>query len=52
MMNFIFDTPWVMVVILGLFLIGGTVVFGCWLERAIKEILSIGQDEHEDNAVG
>lgn len=51
-MNFIFDTPWVMVVILGLFLIGGTVALGIWLEKAINETLNIGHDEHEDNSVG
>lgn len=51
-MNYILDAPWIIIVISGSFLIGATVVIGCWLERAINEVLNIGHDEHEDNSVG
>lgn len=55
-MSYIIETPWVLIVIFGSLLIGCTVVFCCWLEKAINEVLNIGNgcqyDEHEDNSAG
>ena len=42
---------WELVVILGVILIGGTVVFGCCMEKAIDDLFNLKhgyRDEHED----
>ena len=49
-MNYIIEAPWILVVVLGVILICGTVIFGCCMEKAIDDLLNTKHgytDEHE-----
>lgn len=51
-MSDVISESWILVVVAGAILITCTIVFCCWFEKEVNNVLSYGHDEHEDNSVG